>query len=95
MNTVRDIAHFDQPLALDSGAELARVDVAYETYGELNAAADNAVLVLHGLTGTQHAMGLSSDTGRPGWWDSAIGPGKAIDTERYYVVSPNTLGSYG
>lgn len=95
MKTTRDIARFDQPLTLDSGAVLPRVDVAYETYGKLNAAADNAILVLHGLTGTQHAMGLSPETGRPGWWDSAIGPGKAIDTDRYFVVSPNALGSYG
>lgn len=95
MTIVRDIARFDQPLTLDSGAVLPRVDVAYETYGELNTAADNAVLVLHGLTGTQHAMGVSPDSDRPGWWDAAIGPGKAIDTERYFVVSPNALGSYG
>ncbi|MBT4907147.1 MAG: homoserine O-acetyltransferase [Rhodospirillaceae bacterium] len=95
MNTIRDIARFDQPLTLDSGAVLPHIDVAYETYGELNAEADNAVLVLHGLTGTQHAMGTSPETGRPGWWDAAIGPGKAIDTDRYFVVSPNALGSYG
>ena len=95
MNTIRDIARFDQPLTLDSGAILPRIDVAYETYGDLNADADNAILVLHGLTGTQHAMGVSAETGRPGWWDATIGPSKAIDTERYFVVSPNALGSYG
>lgn len=95
VTTVRDIARFDQPLTLDSGAVLPRVDVAYETYGKLNDRADNAILVLHGLTGTQHATGISDDTDRPGWWDSAIGPGKAIDTEHYFVVSPNALGSYG
>lgn len=95
MKRHRDIAVFDRPLCLDCGKKLPRVDVAYETYGTLNAARDNAVLVLHGLTGTQHAAGTNDDTGRPGWWDAAIGPGKAIDTDRYFVVSPNALGSYG
>ncbi len=95
MNRTSDTASFDRPLRLDSGATLKRVDVAYETYGTLNAARDNAVLVLHGLTGTQHAAGPSEETGRPGWWDAAIGPGRAFDTDRYFIVSPNALGSYG
>lgn len=91
----RDIAVFDRPLHLDSGRTLSRVDLAYETYGKLNAARDNAILVLHGLTGTQHAAGTDEQTGRLGWWDAAIGPGKAFDTDRYFVVCPNALGSYG
>lgn len=95
MDHVRDIARFDTPLALDCGTVLPHFDVAYETYGRLNPAKDNAILVLHGLTGTQHAAGPAASGDRPGWWDAAIGSGKAIDTDRYYVVSPNALGSYG
>ncbi|MBO6784987.1 MAG: homoserine O-acetyltransferase [Alphaproteobacteria bacterium] len=95
MNRRQAIARFDRPLQLDSGQTLARIDVAYETYGKLNTARDNAVLALHGLTGTQHAAGDDAATGRPGWWDAAIGPGRAIDTDRYFVVAPNALGSHG
>ena len=94
MNRQRATARFDEPLALDSGAVLPRFDVAYETYGTLNDARDNAVLVLHGLTGTQHAAGQDAGDSRPGWWDAAIGPGKAIDTDRWFVVSPNALSPY-
>lgn len=95
MEHIRDTVRFGEPLSLESGATLSEFDVAYETYGRLNPARDNAVLVLHGLTGTQHAAGPAASGERPGWWDAAIGPGKAIDTNRYFVVSPNALGSYG
>lgn len=81
------------PFRTDSGRELAGVRVAYETYGELNASKDNALLVIHALTGDAHAAGVHSpDDPRSGWWDPMIGPGKAIDTDRYFVVSTNNLG---
>jgi homoserine O-acetyltransferase len=88
----------DRPLHLESGAHIAPVTVAYETYGELNAARDNAVLVCHALSGSAHAAGYHG-TGageKPGWWELMIGPGKAIDTTRWFVVCSNFLGScYG
>ena len=83
--------HFDS-LALDSGATLAPVEVAYETYGRLNAAKSNAILVLHAFSGDAHAAGISHDTGKPGWWDNMIGPGKAFDTNHYFVICTNVLG---
>ncbi len=76
----------DDGLPLQSGERLAELEIACETYGRLSPARDNAILVLHGLTADQHAAGGS------GWWDVAIGPGKAIDTDKYYVVSPNVIG---
>jgi homoserine O-acetyltransferase len=79
-------------LPLDSGATLAPVDVAYETYGELNAAKSNAILIVHALTGDAHAAGVSHADGKPGWWDNMVGPGKAFDTHKYYVVCSNVLG---
>jgi homoserine O-acetyltransferase/O-succinyltransferase len=75
-----------------SGATLAPVDVAYETYGQLNAARNNAILVLHAFSGDAHAAGISPETGKPGWWDNMIGPGKAFDTNKYFVISSNVLG---
>ncbi len=85
-------------LLLESGAELSPLTVAYETYGELNAARDNAVLICHALSGSAHAAGYHG-TGaheKPGWWELMIGPGKAIDTTRWFVISSNFLGScYG
>ena len=82
----------DDPLVLDSGASLAPVEVAYETYGELNANASNAIFVCHALTGDAHAAGHHGDPARPGWWDNLIGPGKPLDTDRWHVVSANLLG---
>ena len=80
-------------LVLESGARLDAVSVAYETWGRRNASASNAVLVLHALTGDSHASGAPSAAHpSPGWWDGVIGPGLAIDTERYFVVCPNVLG---
>src|SRR2546430_5676510 len=84
------IARFDS-IPLDNGATLAPVDVAYETYGELNEAKSNAILVLHAFSGDAHAAGVSHE-GKPGWWDNMIGPGKAFDTERYFVICTNVLG---
>ena len=79
-------------LHLDCGETLAPVDVAYETYGTLNAAKSNAILILHALTGDAHAAGISRETGKPGWWDNSIGPGKAFDTDKYFVICSNVLG---
>lgn len=80
-------------LPLESGTHLPEVSVAYETWGTLNASGSNAVLVLHALTGDSHAAGPPGP-GHPttGWWDALIGPGSAVDTERWFVVSPNVLG---
>jgi homoserine O-acetyltransferase len=85
------LARFDS-LPLDSGATLAPVEVAYESYGELNRQRSNAVLILHAFSGDAHAAGISRDTGAPGWWDSMIGPGKAFDTDKYFVLCSNILG---
>ena len=97
------------PLPLDSGRELAQVRIAYETYGTLAPAKDNVILVCHALSGDAHAAGWSDDPNAPttvdgvgaaergksglGWWDGMIGPGKAFDTDRYFVVSTNLIGS--
>jgi homoserine O-acetyltransferase len=78
-------------LDLDSGDTIAPVDVAYETYGELNQSRSNAILVLHAFSGDAHAAGESKETGQPGWWDSMIGPAKAFDTDRYFVISSNVV----
>lgn len=81
------------PLALDLGGTLGPITVTYETWGRRAPSGDNAVLVLHALTGDSHAAGVA-EPGHvsPGWWDALIGPGKAIDTDRWWVVCPNTLG---
>jgi homoserine O-acetyltransferase/O-succinyltransferase len=79
-------------LSLDNGATLAPVEVAYETYGTLNARKTNAILVQHAFSGDAHAAGISHETGKPGWWDNMIGPGKAFDTDKYFVICSNVLG---
>jgi homoserine O-acetyltransferase len=79
-------------ISLDNGATLAPVDVAYESYGELNEAKSNAILVLHAFSGDAHAAGVSAETGKPGWWDNMIGSGKAFDTDKYFVLCSNILG---
>ncbi len=85
--------HFDTPLDLDCGQALAQYDLIVETYGELNADRSNAILICHALSGDHHAAGYySMEEKKPGWWDSAIGPGKPIDTSRFFVVSLNNLG---
>ena len=87
------VAHFDQPLSLACGRTLNNYELIYETYGELNATASNAVLICHALSGTHHAAGYHHvDDRKPGWWDTCIGPGKAIDTNMFFVVSLNNLG---
>ena len=82
-----------EPLELESGKILPEYTIAYETYGELNAAKDNAILVLHALTGDAHAAGKHSESDKKfGWWEEMIGPGKAFDTNKYFVISSNMLG---
>lgn len=89
----------DEPMRLESGASLGPVTIAYETYGRLNEDRTNAVLVVHALSGSAHAAGYHSDdddNAKPGWWDQCIGPGKAFDTNQYFVICSNVLGScYG
>ena len=85
----------DDPLVLESGETLAPVEVAYETYGTLAPGGSNAVFVCHALTGDAHAAGHHGDPGRPGWWDTLIGPGKPLDTNHLFVICPNLLGGCG
>jgi homoserine O-acetyltransferase len=89
-----EIAEFPatEPLPLDSGAQLAPFQVAYKTYGTLNAAKSNAVLVCHALTGDQFVASPHPITGKPGWWETVVGPGKPIDTNRYFIICPNIIG---
>jgi homoserine O-acetyltransferase len=87
-------AEFDVELQLESGRLLGPIKLAYETYGELNAARSNAILVTHAWTGDAHAAGRNSPEERkPGWWDDMIGPGKVLDTDRYFVLCSNVIGS--
>ncbi len=87
------VASPDRPLQLESGKTLGPITLAYETYGELNAARDNAILVCHALSGDAHAAGYhAEDERKPGWWDVMIGPGKGLDTEKYFVICSNVLG---
>jgi homoserine O-acetyltransferase len=87
------IATLGGPFVLDGGGSLASVDVAYETYGTLSPLRDNAILVAHALTGDQHAASDHPTTGKPGWWTRMIGPGRPIDTDRWFVISTNVIGS--
>jgi len=79
-------------LKLENGEELSPITLAYETYGNLNQRRDNAILICHALTGDAHAAGISKETGKSGWWDDMIGPGKAFDTNRYFVICSNVIG---
>ncbi|MDB5493070.1 MAG: homoserine O-acetyltransferase [Phenylobacterium sp.] len=81
-----------QALRLESGATLAPLEIAYKTYGALDAAKSNAVLVCHALTGDQHLASTHPMTGKPGWWDRFVGPGKPLDTDRYFVICSNVIG---
>ena len=80
------------PLRLRGGGRLDHVEVAYETYGSLSPRRDNAVFICHALTGDAHAAGMHEGARKPGWWDNLIGPGKAVDTDRFFVISANLLG---
>ena len=88
-----EILHFDTPLVLSCGRTLPGFELVIETYGELNAARSNAVLICHALSGHHHAAGFHGpEEVRPGWWDDYIGPGKPIDTDRFHVVCLNNIG---
>ena len=82
----------DQPLAMDAGVQFAPLSIAYQTYGALDAARSNAILVCHALTGDQHVANLNPVTGKQGWWGSMVGPGKPIDTDRFFVICANVVG---
>jgi homoserine O-acetyltransferase len=87
------VVEADEPMTLQCGKKLGPVEVAYETYGRLNAAADNAIYICHALTGNAHVAGYNSpDDRKPGWWNDFVGPGKYIDTDKYYVICSNILG---
>jgi homoserine O-acetyltransferase len=89
------VARFDadKPLQLDAGVALAPFQIAYKTYGTLNADRSNAVLICHALTGDQHVASVHPVTGKPGWWETMVGPGRPIDIERYFVICPNVVGA--
>lgn len=80
------------PLRLECGAEVSEFPLACQTYGTLNASRSNAILICHALTGDQYVAGTHPVTGKPGWWDSMVGPGKPVDTEKYFVICSNVLG---
>jgi homoserine O-acetyltransferase len=83
---------FAEGLTLDCGRHLASLTVAYRTYGTLNAARNNAILICHALTGDQYVAEPNPETGKPGWWDNLVGPGKPVDTENFFVICTNVLG---
>jgi len=89
----------DKPLKLDCGQIINNYSLAYETYGSLNEKKDNAILIFHALTGDQFVSGINPITKKEGWWSYAVGPGKAIDTDKYFVICANVIGgcmgSYG
>ena len=90
-----ELARFsaDEPLRTDAGVDLAPFQIAYQTAGVLNAARSNAVLICHALTGDQHFAHTHPVTGKGGWWETLVGPAKPIDTDRYFVVCSNVIGS--
>ena len=97
-DTLRDVetkqftfATSPSDLRLESGEKLSPMTLAYETYGQLNSAKSNAVLVLHALSGEAHAAGFHKGESTAGWWDNMIGPGKAIDTQKYFVICSNVI----
>ncbi|MGD8546775.1 MAG: homoserine O-acetyltransferase [Thiohalophilus sp.] len=90
--TPQKLVH-DSAIDLDCGRSLPAFEMVYETYGQLNARKDNAILICHALSGDHHAAGYHSmEDRKPGWWDTSIGPGKPFDTDRFFVVAPNNLG---
>lgn len=83
----------DKPLRLDCGVDLSPFQIAYQAYGQLNADRSNAILICHALTGDQHVANVHPVTGKPGWWETLVGPAKPIDTDRYFVICSNVVGS--
>lgn len=94
-NPSSKVVHFgsDKPLHLAAGVTLSPFQIAYQTYGELNADKSNAILICHALTGDQHVANQHPVTGKPGWWEALVGPGKVIDTDRFFVICSNVIGS--
>ena len=101
MNKIEKVKRLiiDKPLKLDCGQTISNFPLAYETYGKLNDKKDNAILAFHALSGDQFASGINPVTNKEGWWNYLIGPGKSIDTEKYFVICANVIGgcmgSYG
>ena len=101
MNNLKQVKKLiiDKPLKLDCGKTISNFPLAYETYGKLNDKKDNAILAFHALTGDQFASGINPITKKEGWWNYAVGPGKAMDTEKYFIICANVIGgcmgSYG
>ncbi len=93
MNSQTHTEHFTNPLYLESGRILEPYDIVYEAYGELSEEKDNVVIVTHALTGSHHAAGIYEGENKPGWWNGLIGPGKGIDTDKYFVICTNVIGS--
>jgi homoserine O-acetyltransferase len=83
----------DKPLRLDAGVDLSPFQIAYQTYGTLNPERSNVILACHALTGDQHVANLHPVTSKAGWWETMVGPGRPIDTDRYFVICPNVLGA--
>lgn len=94
MHAQHAVAHFAGPraLTLDSGQTLSELNIAYNTYGELNAAKSNAILLCHALTLDQYAASVNPTTNKPGWWDMMVGPGKVFDTDRFFIICSNIVG---
>lgn len=84
---------FSEGILLESGQKIAPLEIAYQTYGQLSAAKDNAILICHALTGDQYVAGVHPITKKPGWWSRMVGPGLPIDTNKYFVICTNVLGS--
>jgi homoserine O-acetyltransferase len=94
LHLLRQTYHFAEPLLLQSGASIAQYDLVVETYGKLNADASNAVLICHALNASHHVAGIHPDDSDDlGWWDNMVGPGKPLDTNHYFVIGVNNLGS--
>jgi homoserine O-acetyltransferase len=93
LNLQTHTQHFTNPLYLESGRILEPYDITYETYGELNEDKSNVIVVCHALTGSHHAAGVYEGESKAGWWDGLIGSGKAIDTDKYFVICSNVIGS--
>lgn len=92
LNPVSKVLNLAQPLLLDGGQSLPAVQIAYETFGALNAERSNAVLICHALTMDQHFASKHPRTGKPGWWSKSVGPGNVVDTDRYFLICANVLG---
>ena len=92
MKIKTELVHFKEGIELTSGSKLSMFDLMVETYGELNEEKSNGILVCHAFSGNHHAAGVSENEDAPGWWDQLIGPSKAIDTDKYFVVCCNNLG---